>query len=34
VPIAATVEGNTLMAAAIALLNMAAESGGAAEPST
>jgi hypothetical protein len=30
VPVAATVEGNTLMAAAIALLNMTAESGGAA----
>jgi len=30
VPIAATIEGNTLMAAAIALLNMAAKSGGAA----
>jgi hypothetical protein len=28
VPVAATVEGNTLMAAAIALLNMSAESGG------
>jgi hypothetical protein len=30
VPVAATVEGNTLMAAAIALLNMSAESGSAA----
>jgi hypothetical protein len=30
VPIAATVVGNTLMAAVITLLNMAAESGGAA----
>jgi hypothetical protein len=28
VPVAATVEGNTLMAATIALLNMSAESGG------